>query len=435
MPISQTPAYNLKAVLKETGIAADTLRAWERRYGLPMPERTSGGHRLYSLSDIETVKWLMARQAEGLSISHAVEMWKDQIASGADPLAASGQQTLLSSSNMNLVNVRRDWLEACFRYDTVAAEQILNQAFAAHSIEIACTEVMMQGLFEVGEQWHKGIASVQQEHFASAIAMRRLESLISAAPPPTHPEVIITACPPEEWHTFPLSLITLFLRRRGWNVVTLGANVPTNRMEDAIDAIHPRLVILAAQTLMTAVSLRKMARLLNQKEVQTAFGGRVFNLISGLSRRIPAHFLGNTIESSTTTIEGLIANPMPMPAERVIDDKILQTASAYEQERLLIETSVLETIKSPDPMIEYIDTANQFLGKILTAALELGDISLLSEDLYWLTNLLNEHQVSVSLLPIFLDAYAQATRKVMGERGNPISFWLALEAQKLIASG
>ena len=126
---------------------------------------------------------------------------------------------------------------------------------------------------------------------------------------------------------------------------------------------------------------------------------------------------------------------MPMPAERVIDDKILQTASAYEQERLLIETSVLETIKSPDPMIEYIDTANQFLGKILTAALELGDISLLSEDLYWLTNLLNEHQVSVSLLPIFLDAYAQATRKVMGERGEPISLWLALEAQKLKASG
>ncbi len=70
-------------------------------------------------------------------------------------------------------------------------------------------------------------------------------------------------------------------------------------------------------------------------------------------------------------------------------------------------------------MIEYINTANHFLGKILTAALELGDISLLSEDLYWLTNLLNEHQVSVSLLPIFLDVYAQATRKVMGEQGEP----------------
>ena len=37
MTISQTPAYNIKVVLNETGIAADTLRAWERRYGLAHP--------------------------------------------------------------------------------------------------------------------------------------------------------------------------------------------------------------------------------------------------------------------------------------------------------------------------------------------------------------------------------------------------------------
>ena len=53
--VSITPAYNLKVVLKETGIAADTLRAWERRYGLPMPQRSAGGHRLYSQRDIETI--------------------------------------------------------------------------------------------------------------------------------------------------------------------------------------------------------------------------------------------------------------------------------------------------------------------------------------------------------------------------------------------
>jgi hypothetical protein len=84
---SKSPAFNLKAVLRETGLAADTLRAWERRYGLPTPNRSAGGHRLYSQYDIETIKWLIARQAEGLSISRAVEMWNEHIASGLDPLA------------------------------------------------------------------------------------------------------------------------------------------------------------------------------------------------------------------------------------------------------------------------------------------------------------------------------------------------------------
>ena len=89
MSISDTPTFNLKVVLKETGIAADTLRAWERRYGLPMPDRTPGGHRLYSQHDIETVKWLMSKQSEGLSISRAVYLWNEIIASGQDPLPDS----------------------------------------------------------------------------------------------------------------------------------------------------------------------------------------------------------------------------------------------------------------------------------------------------------------------------------------------------------
>src|SRR5512135_129521 len=125
---STTPAFNLKVVLKETGLGADTLRAWERRYGLPVPNRSAGGHRLYSQRDIETIKWLIKRQAEGLSISRAVDLWKEQIASGADPLAGPAQAELVSAASMNLETLRHDWLAACFKFDTLAAEQILNQA-------------------------------------------------------------------------------------------------------------------------------------------------------------------------------------------------------------------------------------------------------------------------------------------------------------------
>ena len=77
MSISSSPTYNLKVVIQETGIAADTLRAWERRYNLPTPKRSPGGHRLYSKRDIEIVKWLIARQNEGLSISRAVDLWNE----------------------------------------------------------------------------------------------------------------------------------------------------------------------------------------------------------------------------------------------------------------------------------------------------------------------------------------------------------------------
>jgi DNA-binding transcriptional MerR regulator len=429
--VSTTPAFNLKVVLKETGIAADTLRAWERRYGLPMPQRSPGGHRLYSQRDIETIRWLMKRQAEGLSISRAVDLWNEQLASGTDPLANLGQQSIVLSSPASLESIRREWLEACFDYDTVRAEQILNQAFAVHSIELTCTEVMMRGLHEVGELWHKGAASVQQEHFTSEIAMRRIEALISASPAPTREEVILAACPPDELHSFPLLLITLLLRRRGWSVVFLGAMVPIDRIEETIRAIHPRLVLLSAQTLRTAVSLREMARFLDKKGITTGFGGRVFNYIPGLPRRIPAHFLDNTIETSIPTIESLINHPVASPKEEAVDNRIIQLTDEYKQKRPFIENILLEDIRSRGQRIEHFETANHFLGSTLAAALDLGDISYLSADIDWLTHLLIERNVSVSNVPSLFWAYAQATDKAMGEVGQPIVAWLSLEAQKL----
>src|SRR5512135_3781429 len=83
------PAFNLKAVVRETGLKPDTIRAWERRYGVPTPRRTAGGHRLYSQRDIDLLKWMNARQHEGLSISRSVDLWKGLEAEGKDPLQAT----------------------------------------------------------------------------------------------------------------------------------------------------------------------------------------------------------------------------------------------------------------------------------------------------------------------------------------------------------
>ena len=72
--LNTSPAFNLKAVLLETGLAADTLRAWERRYKVLAPSRTDGNYRLYSDRDIATLIWLKTQLDAGLSISRAVAL-------------------------------------------------------------------------------------------------------------------------------------------------------------------------------------------------------------------------------------------------------------------------------------------------------------------------------------------------------------------------
>ena len=104
----KTPTYNLKAVVRETGLKPDTLRAWERRYGVPAPQRTDSGHRLYSQHDIDTLKWLLVRQNEGMSISRAVELWHRLDADGLDPLTAA-----VAPGTQRAPEVRREAAAGC----------------------------------------------------------------------------------------------------------------------------------------------------------------------------------------------------------------------------------------------------------------------------------------------------------------------------------
>jgi len=433
--ISQTPAYNLKVVLKETGIAADTLRAWERRYGLPRPERTPGGHRLYSQHDIQLIRWLMARQAEGLSISRAVEQWKESVASGLDPLAQerAGALTNLPTAPgfaTSLDLLRSQWLSACLVYNEALAELVLNQAFALFPVEQVTQELIQRGLYEVGQMWQRGEASVQQEHYISALAARRLDALIAATPTPLRPQTILLACPPDEWHALPLLLLSLLLRRHGWHVVYLGANVPFTRLAESIDIVRPALVLMATQHLMGAVRLRNAATLLADKQIRFAFGGRIFNQIPELRKQIDGEFLGEDMQLVPARLEQLLEEAPSVHAGRQGGVEPRPVAEAYRLNRKLIESAIERQFAGAGPLEDNIATANLHFGNALEAALELGNIRYLEDDLVWIKGLLVAYDLPVETLGRYLMAYAQAVRQVAGTGAGEVPDALEAYATK-----
>ena len=66
--------FPIRVVSRLTGINPVTIRAWERRYRLVLPERTPGGHRLYSLADVERLRAAMRLIDQGISISRATRL-------------------------------------------------------------------------------------------------------------------------------------------------------------------------------------------------------------------------------------------------------------------------------------------------------------------------------------------------------------------------
>jgi methanogenic corrinoid protein MtbC1 len=425
--INHNPVYNLRVVLKETGLKADVLRAWERRYDLPHPQRTAGRQRLYSDYDIATIKWLKTKQAEGLSISRAVQLWKDSIAAGREPLQDVAEMraspSLSLPDGMSIEVLRQQWLEGCLAFDTAKADDALNQGFALYPAEKACSAILRQGLNIIGEQWYLGRVSVQQEHFASALAIRRLEALLSAAPQPTRPQTVLVGCSVGEMHTFPAIMLSLFLQRKGLKVVYLGADIPLEQMDTAIGTIHPDLVVLSAQQLVTAASLSMAALALYERHIPLAYGGLIFNRIPALRQRITATFLGESLEAAVDKIEQLIQSPATLsPIE--FDEKYKLLAQSFRLSQTLIEKELYTALQKDGVQIGTIAEVNTFFGTRLAAALDLGDPAFMEGELTWIAGLLTSHHLPSEQLRFYLGAYSRCVHAVLGKHGNPINQWI-----------
>ncbi len=430
--LSTAPAYNLKIVLKETGLPADTLRAWERRYGLPAPQRTAGGQRLYSQYDVALVKWLMARQAEGLSISRAVEIWKEHAAAGVDPLAAEPPplETLPAAvpsapREATLDSVRARWLKFCMAFEEAKAEQVINKAFAMFPVETVCLSVLQKGLSEIGQMWHEGKVSVQQEHFASALAMRRLNALMSAAPQPTRKQTVIVGCPAGEWHTFAPLLLALLLRRRGWNTMYLGADVPTFQFAETVKSARAQLVVLTAQSLIAAAALKSAAEALRSLRAQVAFGGRIFSIQPDLAKRIPGVYLGAEFPAALEQAEKCLKGKAKPAAPKPAPPKIEAALRAFLQQRVEIEIELSRALPPFVSQSQNYVMGIQYLGDNIAAALQLGDARYVSQEMEWLKTLMEFHKSPPETLTVFIRGYAAAAEKRLNDEGAPIKEWLA----------
>ena len=221
-----------------------------------------------------------------------------------------------------------------------------------------------------------------------------------------------------------LLLLAFLLRRRGWEVVYLGANVPIQHLETTVAAVRPRLVIMAAQLLHTAATLQETAVALQPAEVPLAYGGLVFNLSPGLRRRMAGHFLGEQIEAAPQMVESLMTTPRPAPAPDAIPPEYLRALDHFQERQTIVEAGVVQELNLADYAPDHLALASRELSLNIGAALALGDMDALATDIEWVAGLLRNHRLPVEALYDFLDAYQTTATEQLDERGYPITDWL-----------
>jgi DNA-binding transcriptional MerR regulator len=203
------------------GVSPNTLRSWERRYSFPQPLRSPGGHRLYELAEIESLRFTLA---ETHNVSSAISLARQR---GEGP-----------SSSARLAS-------AYAAFDEDKANRLLEESLALRSMERTIEEVLLEAVAVQRD----GDARTAEYEFAWRHAMGWQSACKRLSPPAFRPDgvLIFDASVPCEMDALHAQALEVMLRRAGLRTLTLTPAVELSRLARALRALNPSAVVLTGR--------------------------------------------------------------------------------------------------------------------------------------------------------------------------------------------
>ncbi len=234
MQPADTPQLRIGELSRRVGVSADLLRAWERRYGLLVPDRTEGGFRLYGEADEHRVRRMVSLLSTGISAAEAARLALTEI---EQPTGSSAGSTTLPEP------VGDDLGRALDGFDEARAHAAFDRLLATFALDTVLRDGVLPYLRDFGERWRRGDASIAQEHFASALLRGRLLGLARGWGAGRGPLALL-ACVPGDQHDLGLICFGLALRSHGWRITFLGPDTPVATITELTRRFQPALVVL-----------------------------------------------------------------------------------------------------------------------------------------------------------------------------------------------
>lgn len=228
--------YTLNDLEALTGIKTDTIRVWERRYGILKPNLTGTGRRWYTGDDLTRLINISVLYANGLKISKLAKLGNAEISERVAEIAGAGRG---AGDQITALVV------AMNRLDEAAVNEVLLKSVISRGLEATFTDVVFPFLKKVGVMWHTGSAGIATEHFMSAVFRSRLISAIDALPAPGAEKgrKFMLFLPDSELHELGLLFCSYIIKREGHRVLYLGQATPLRAVREAADSWQPEFAV------------------------------------------------------------------------------------------------------------------------------------------------------------------------------------------------
>lgn len=222
--------YSIGVAARLTGVSADKLRVWERRYGFPVPKRGASGARVYSsaqLGRLSQIKRALDAGARAGEVTQMAPAELEDLLSKLDPEYTKPQVAELAEvADLALVIDRLRENDVAFVRDAleVAARRLGPEDF--------CVEFAVPLIERVGIEWERGALAVRHEHLFSHLLSSRARQSLAEIEPGDGP-ILLLATLPGEQHGLGLELVSLVAACHGARPVVVGVDTPLDEIVKA----------------------------------------------------------------------------------------------------------------------------------------------------------------------------------------------------------
>ena len=285
--------YTVGRAAELTGVPSGTLRKWEQRYGVVVPQRSSSNYRLYDDEAVRRLSVMRSLVDAGWSAHEAARHVTDDAAAAE----AEIPRPEAPSSDAHV----EDLVGCAVDFDVRRLERVLAEAFADRDVAEVVDEWLMPSMVRLGRAWQRGTVSVAGEHFVSAAVHRRLAQMFQTwpTPEPGGPRVVVGLARGAR-HELGVLAFALVLRSRGVAVTYLGGDLPLEAWLGTVRAIRPAAVVLSVPTIEDLPAVREATEAL-MPLARVLLGGAHQDAVLG-----PEH-LGHRAGAAAVALAGRLA--------------------------------------------------------------------------------------------------------------------------------
>ena len=217
--------YSIKDIEKMSGIKAHTIRMWERRFGLVIPKRTDTNIRYYSDEDLRNILNISILNQNGLKISKIAKYNKDELREKVANLLDNPDK---------YAHVIDAMLFSMLEIDENTFNNSFANALQEYGFEKLIENIMFPFLERIGILWQTDSIKPAQEHFIVNLLRQKIINAIEKEAPYKENEnnKIIFFLPEGELHELGLLYHSYIARKKGFEVVYLGASVPIEDLKE-----------------------------------------------------------------------------------------------------------------------------------------------------------------------------------------------------------